>query len=76
MAIRVVLFLISTALLAKDALPTMATHKVMSAKEFAEKRAKGKGLKPKQKKWKKDRKGKKAHWGPAKKGSVTVRPKS
>jgi hypothetical protein len=76
MAMRVVFFLVCSALLAKDTLPTMATHKVLSAKEFGAKRAKGKGSKPKEKKWKKDRKGKKAQWGAAKKGAVTVRPKS
>ena len=75
MAIRVILFLVCSVLLAKDPLPTMTTHKVLSAKEFAAKRAKAKGSKPKQKKWKKDRKGKRANWGTAKKGSVKIRPK-
>lgn len=67
MAIRTLLFLVCSVLLAKESVRTMATRRVMNAQEFSAKRAKAKESMPKKKKQRRPstREGK-AHWGAAK----------
>ena len=59
MAIRILFFLICSALLAKQTPRTMATRKVISAKAFSMKRAKALESTPKKKK----QRNPKSHWG-------------
>ena len=66
MANCLVLLLLASALIAKDAPLTMATHTVLSPKAFSEKRAKAKSTRRSPKKWNKNRRGARSQWGAVK----------
>ena len=72
MAIRTLLFLVCSVLLAREAPRTMATRKVINAKAFSDMRLKARESTPHKKKLRdpKKRRDAKSKWGP-----VTVRAK-